>query len=135
MRQIQQEYHRREGTAVNPERWAKGVIRKLLEATHGQWIYWNVQIHDDVAGTRATLKKEEIQKDRGTDGVGNGRASRRRSVDNGGQSKGLGKLFRGTGGILATGHSRRTGGHYADTAANTPEPGGTRRGRALISLL
>jgi hypothetical protein len=51
MRQIQREYHHREGTTVSPEQWAKGVILKLLEATHGQWIYRNVQIHDDVAGT------------------------------------------------------------------------------------
>jgi hypothetical protein len=52
MQQIQWEHHLREGTFVNPERWAKGVIKKLLEASHGQWIYRNVQIHDDVAGTR-----------------------------------------------------------------------------------
>jgi hypothetical protein len=63
MRQIQREYHRREGTTVSPERWAKGVILKLLEVTHGQRIYRNVQIHDDVAGTWAALRKEKIQKD------------------------------------------------------------------------
>ena len=60
MRHIQGEYVRSEGIAMTPERWAKGVILKLLEATHGQWIYRNVQIHDDVAGTRATMRKEEI---------------------------------------------------------------------------
>jgi len=60
MRHIQGEYTRSEGIVMTPERWAKGVILKLLEATHGQWIYRNVQIHDDVAGTRATLRKEEI---------------------------------------------------------------------------
>jgi hypothetical protein len=63
MRHIQNEYHSREGTSTTSEQWAKGVILKLLEATHGQWIYRNVQIHDDVAGTRATLRKEEIQRD------------------------------------------------------------------------
>ncbi len=44
-----------------PKRWAKGVVLKLLEATHGQWIYRNVQIHHSVAGTQVTLQKEEIQ--------------------------------------------------------------------------
>ncbi len=39
------------------------MILKLLEATHGQWIYKNVQIHDNVAGMWATLRKEEIQRD------------------------------------------------------------------------
>ncbi len=39
------------------------MILRLLEATHGQWIYRNVQIHDDVARTQATLRKEEIQRE------------------------------------------------------------------------
>jgi hypothetical protein len=34
---------------------------KLLEATHGQWIYRNIQIHDTVTGTQVTLRKEAIQ--------------------------------------------------------------------------
>ncbi len=33
---------------------------KLLEATHGQWLYWCVQIHDNATGTRVTACKEEI---------------------------------------------------------------------------
>ncbi len=63
MRHIQGEYSRSEGTATSLERWTKGVVLRLLEATHGQWIYQNVQIHDEVAGTRATLRKEEIQRE------------------------------------------------------------------------
>ena len=63
MRRIQSQYHYREGTRVNPKRWAKGLILKLLEVTHGQWLYRNVQIHDSVAGTQATLRKEEIQRE------------------------------------------------------------------------
>jgi hypothetical protein len=75
MRQIQSQFHYREGTRINPGRWAKGLILKLLEATHGQWLYRNVQIHDTVAGTQATLRKEEIQREieeqmeMGTDGL------------------------------------------------------------------
>jgi hypothetical protein len=42
---------------------AQGLIQKLLEATHGQWIYGNIQIHDAVAGTQATLWKEAIQRE------------------------------------------------------------------------
>jgi hypothetical protein len=37
------------------------VVLKQLEATHGQWIYRNVQIHNSVAGTQVTLWKEEMQ--------------------------------------------------------------------------
>ena len=75
MHQIQSQFHYREGTRINPGRWAKGLILKLLDATHGQWLYRNVQIHDTVASTQATLRKEEIQREieeqmeMGTDGL------------------------------------------------------------------
>jgi hypothetical protein len=45
------------------KRWVQGLILKLLEATHGQWIYRNIQIHDMVAGTQVTLRKESIQRE------------------------------------------------------------------------
>jgi hypothetical protein len=61
MREIQSLYHFREGILLSPKRWAQGLILKLLEATHGQWIYRNIQIHDLVAGMQATLWKEAIQ--------------------------------------------------------------------------
>jgi hypothetical protein len=63
MQEIQRTYHIREGTRVSLEQWAQGLILKLLEATHGQWIYRNIQIHDTVAGTQATLRKESIQQE------------------------------------------------------------------------
>ncbi len=34
---------------------------KLLKVTQGQWLYRNIQVHDKVSGTLATLRKEEIQ--------------------------------------------------------------------------
>ncbi len=60
MREIQWVYWIRSGAEMSSERWAKGVILKLLEPTHGQWLYRNVQIHDLVAGTLATARKEEL---------------------------------------------------------------------------
>jgi hypothetical protein len=48
---------------MNPECWARGLILRLLETAHRQWIYRNIQIHDEVAGTQATLCKEKIQKE------------------------------------------------------------------------
>lgn len=41
--------------------WAQGLITKLLEATHGQWLYRNMHVHDTVSGVVATARKEEIQ--------------------------------------------------------------------------
>ncbi len=47
--------------SVNAEKWTVELITKLLKVTHGQWLYRNVQVHDKVAGTLVTLRKEEIQ--------------------------------------------------------------------------
>ncbi len=38
-REIQSQYHNQEGTRMHPDRWTQGLILKLLEATHDQWIY------------------------------------------------------------------------------------------------
>ena len=35
---------------------------KLMEITHGQWLYRNVQVHDTISGILATRRKEELQK-------------------------------------------------------------------------
>jgi hypothetical protein len=45
-----------------PTEWAKGLVIKLLETTHGQWLYRNIHVHDAVSGSLATAKKEELQK-------------------------------------------------------------------------
>ncbi len=55
--------------------WTRGLITKLLEVTHGQWIYRNLLVHDRTAGILATQKKEELQaaikaqQDLGPDGL------------------------------------------------------------------
>ena len=41
--------------------WMTGLIIKLLEITHGQWLYRNVIVHDNTTGTLITKRKEEIQ--------------------------------------------------------------------------
>jgi hypothetical protein len=42
MRRIKSLYHFWEGMGIAPKRWVQGLILKLLEATHGQWLYRNV---------------------------------------------------------------------------------------------
>ena len=59
---IQQNYATINGSALTTKEWMRGVITKLMEATHGQWLYRNVQVHDSVTGIEATLRKEEIQR-------------------------------------------------------------------------
>ena len=41
--------------------WMTGLIIKLPEITHGQWLYCNVMVHDSPTGTLITKRKEEIQ--------------------------------------------------------------------------
>ena len=43
--------------------WAKGLIIKLLEVTHGQWLYRNIQVHNTVSGLKAVERKEELQRE------------------------------------------------------------------------
>jgi hypothetical protein len=40
-----------------------GLVMKLLEVTHGQWLYRNVHVHDIFTGERARMQKEEIWKE------------------------------------------------------------------------
>jgi hypothetical protein len=62
LREIQTTYSTVEGSNVSPEQWTVGVVTKLLETTHGQWLYQCIQVHDRVQGTQAMLQKEELQK-------------------------------------------------------------------------
>ena len=43
--------------------WAKGLVMKLLESTHGQWLYRNMQVYNAVNGLRAVERKEEIHRE------------------------------------------------------------------------
>jgi hypothetical protein len=65
IRVIQTTHTALSGSRTNAEKWSVELITitKLLqvEVMHGQWLYRNVQVHDKVAGTLATLRKEEIQ--------------------------------------------------------------------------
>ena len=45
------------------ENWAKELVIRLLEITHGQWLYQNVIVHDKTAGNLVTRLKEEIRRE------------------------------------------------------------------------
>ncbi len=62
-REIQTTYSAINGSNVSPKQWTTGVVVKLLEATHGQWLYRCIQVHDRTQGTLAMLRKEELQKE------------------------------------------------------------------------
>jgi hypothetical protein len=50
-KRLQEMYTTVEGSRVTGEQWDTGVIIKLLQTTHGQWLYRCVQVHDRVTGT------------------------------------------------------------------------------------
>ena len=43
------------------EKCTSVLVQKLLETTHGMWIYRNLMIHDGVSGVLATSRKEKVQ--------------------------------------------------------------------------
>eukprot|EP00804_Cyclotella_cryptica_P003924 CCRYP_016117-RA/>CCRYP_016117-RA protein AED:0.75 eAED:0.75 QI:0/-1/0/1/-1/1/1/0/1178 len=45
---------------LSPTTWAQQLVQKLLEATHGVWIYRNIMMHDSTAGLIATKDKEHL---------------------------------------------------------------------------
>ena len=44
--------------SLSLDNWAKGLAIKLLEATHGQWLYRNMLLHNTVSGLKAAERKE-----------------------------------------------------------------------------
>ncbi len=58
---IQMTYVGLRGLCFSAKKWGVGLVTKLLEVTHGQWLYRNIQVHDKIAGTLVTLQKEELQ--------------------------------------------------------------------------
>ena len=59
--QLQPEFAKVHGMRMSMEGWASGLITKLLEVTHRQWIYRNLLVHEKTSGVLATKKKEELQ--------------------------------------------------------------------------
>ena len=57
---IQRQYMAVNGSRMSLDKWCTGLITRLLEITHGQWLYRNYIVHDPVSGTIATAKKEEL---------------------------------------------------------------------------
>ena len=49
-----------EGLSALP--WASQLVVRLLEVTHGQYIYRNVQLLDEQQGTLGTREKEKLQR-------------------------------------------------------------------------
>ncbi len=57
---LQQQFYAVNGSQMSLEKWSSGLITRLLEITHSQWLYQNFMVQDLVSGTIATAKEEEF---------------------------------------------------------------------------
>ena len=57
---IQRNYWNLYGWRGSMEKWVQTLITKLMECTHGQWLYRNVMVHDAWHGSAIALRKEEL---------------------------------------------------------------------------
>ena len=76
---IQWEYLVLSGSSMTVDRWMSGLITKLLEVTHGQWLYRNIQVHDIVSGVWGggyASQGGDTDGDREAAGIRNGRSGR-----------------------------------------------------------
>ena len=60
---IQEAYRKWTGEGLSTKVWAGQLVVRLLEITHGQWVYRNIQVHDEVKGTLRTAQKEQLLQD------------------------------------------------------------------------
>jgi hypothetical protein len=61
MRPLKESYLIVEGSPQSPTLWASGLVTRLLEITHGQWLYRCMQVHDKLHGTLITTRKVDLQ--------------------------------------------------------------------------
>jgi hypothetical protein len=57
---IQRQHIAVNGPHMSLDKWCTGLIARLLEITHGQWLYRNYIVRDPVSGIIATARKEEL---------------------------------------------------------------------------
>jgi hypothetical protein len=60
---IQDDHHSFTGEGIAGLSWARQLVVRLLEVTHGQWIYRNIKVHDEHQGTIRTGEKEALQRE------------------------------------------------------------------------
>ena len=56
IRAIQKTHTSLSGSRISAARWTGELVTKLLEVKHDQRLYQNIQVHEKVLGTLATLR-------------------------------------------------------------------------------
>ena len=60
---IQADCRAHTGEGIMEMVWASQLVVYLLKVTHSQWIYCNIQVHDEQQGTIHTQEKESLQRE------------------------------------------------------------------------
>jgi hypothetical protein len=60
---IQAEVRALTGVGMEALVWSQQLVVRLLEVTHGQWVYRNVKVHDEQQGALRTQEKERLQRE------------------------------------------------------------------------
>ncbi len=60
---LQANHHALTGEGLQLLSRASQLVIRLLEVTHGQWIYRNIQVHDEAQGMLHTQEKEQLQRE------------------------------------------------------------------------
>ena len=60
---LQEEYHVLTGEGPPTRKWVAQLVCRLLEVVHGQWVYWNIQVHDEQHGVLRTEEKEHLMQE------------------------------------------------------------------------
>jgi len=63
MAAVQSAYLLQHQSTLSVSKWLSGLITQLLQATHCQWIYRCVLVHDKATGTLISAHKEELLKE------------------------------------------------------------------------
>ena len=61
IRAIQRTHSIVTGLQCNTERLGRELVKCLLEVTHGQWLYCNIEVYYRITGIFTTQQKEELQ--------------------------------------------------------------------------
>ncbi len=62
-RSIQHQYLQQDESRRSSRKWAQGLITRLMECTHGQWLYRNVVVHDSLRGSEIAAHKEQVRQE------------------------------------------------------------------------
>ena len=61
LRETQEDHYMGSRGRLSWKNWKQTLVIKLLEVTHGQWLYRNVHVHDSILGKHALERKEKLR--------------------------------------------------------------------------